>query len=66
MKISTIKTKKLSNIIYNQGYICINGNYIISASIADWLTRNVEYDSVIDVLNSGDNNAIDELIAYCQ
>lgn len=34
MKISTIKTKKLSQIIYNQGYICIDGNYIISANIA--------------------------------
>lgn len=31
MKISTIKTKKLSQIIYNQGYICINGNYVIKA-----------------------------------
>lgn len=34
MKISIIKTKKLSQIIYTQGYICINGNYIIRADIA--------------------------------
>ena len=39
---------------------------IISASIASWLTLGAEYDSVIEVLNSGDNNAINELIAYCQ
>ena len=39
---------------------------IISASIASWLTLGAEYDSVIDVLNSGDDNAINELIAYCQ
>ena len=39
---------------------------IISAAIASWLTLGAEYDSVIEVLNSGNNDAINELIAYCQ
>lgn len=33
MKKATIKTKKLKQIIYNNGYICIGSNYIIKADL---------------------------------
>ena len=38
----------------------------IKGQIAGWLFSSEEYDSVIQVLNSGDKNVINELIAYCQ
>ena len=38
----------------------------ISYDVASWLSIGDQYDSVIDVLNSGNKTAINELIAYCQ
>ena len=38
----------------------------INETVASWLSSGEEYDSVVDVLNSGDKNVINELIAYCQ
>lgn len=33
MKINTIKTKNLKNIVYKNGYICINGMYLIKSEL---------------------------------
>lgn len=33
MKKTEIKTKKLSIVVYNNGYICIDGNYIVKADL---------------------------------
>ena len=62
-----IETIKAGNTTLNIDELSMSNHLnIINASIASWLTLGAEYDSVIEVLNSGDNNAINELIAYCQ
>lgn len=33
MKQSLIKVKKTSLVIYNEGYVCINGNYLVKADL---------------------------------
>jgi hypothetical protein len=37
MKNVILKTKKLEQIIYNQGYICIDSHYLIKADLNEYI-----------------------------